>query len=469
MLIATVLIRVLIVTGQTDLPYHDWRESAPFLRAHLEQSGRFEVRLLEEPRALNRAALEGYDVLLWHYNGPRLPREAEQAVEDFVASGKGFVSFHGVTYGAALGQTRRPDMRWEQNAEAWSAYRRLIGGAWKVENIGHSLRHVFPVKFVDRGHPVASGMPETFLANDELYHRLDLEPGVRVIARAWSDPARQGTGRQEPMAWTGAFGQGRIAHTPLGHDLSAMAQPGFLALLERMLEWAATGQAAAAPAARPERARVLVATGGHTYPSAFFRLFEDPRIEWTHAGSQREAFGAKPTGRFDVIVFHDMAETIGEKEKQNLREFVENGGGIVSIHHAIVNYTSWPWWYEEVIGGKFFTADTPQRKKSLWKEGVEMVATAAPGAERHPVLRGVPPLPVKDEAYSGMWRSPRIQVLMEVRHPDNDAPVVYVGPHPKARSVYIQFGHEAATLLYPGYQRLVRNAILWAARRLPES
>lgn len=53
--------------------------------------------MLEEPRGLNRAAPDGYDVLLWHSNGPRLPREAEQAVEDFVASGKGFVSFHGVT------------------------------------------------------------------------------------------------------------------------------------------------------------------------------------------------------------------------------------------------------------------------------------------------------------------------------------------------------------------------------------
>lgn len=468
MLLATVLIRVLLVTGQTDLPYHDWRESAPFLRERLEKTGRFEVRVLEEPRALSRAALEGYGAILWHYNGPRLPRGAEQAVEEFVASGGGFVSFHGVTYGAAHGQTRRPDMRWEQNAPAWPAFRKLVGGAWKVENIGHSLRHVFPVKFVDRAHPVAAGLPETFLANDELYHRLDLEPGVSVIARAWSDPALQGTGREEPMAWTASFGRGRIAHTPLGHDLSAMAQPGFLALLARMLEWAATGQVAAAAPPRPQRARTLVVTGGHSFPSAFFSLFDDPRIEWTCAGSGPEAFGQRLAGRFDVIVFHDMGETIGEIEQKNLREFVENGGGIVSIHHAIVNYTSWPWWYEEVIGGKFFTRDRPERPRSLWKDDVEMVAVAVSGAERHPVLRGVPPLPVRDEAYRNMWHSPRIQVLMEVRHPDNDRPVVYIGPHPKARSVYIQLGHSAETIRYPGYQRLVRNAVLWAARGGPD-
>lgn len=88
--------------------------------------------------------------------------------------------------GAAHGQRRRPDLRWEQNAPAWPAFRRLVGGAWKAENIGHSLRHVFPVKFVDRTHPIAAGLRETFLANDELYHKLDLEPDVRVIARPWS-------------------------------------------------------------------------------------------------------------------------------------------------------------------------------------------------------------------------------------------------------------------------------------------
>jgi type 1 glutamine amidotransferase len=468
MLLATVLIRVLIVTGQTDLPYHDWRESVPFLRAELSKCARFDIRVLEEPRGLNRAALAGYDVILWHYNGPRLPREAEQAVEEFVASGKGFVSFHGVTYGAAHGQTRRPDMRWQQDSDPWPSFRKLVGAAWKVENIGHSLRHAFPVKYVDRSHPIARNLPETFLANDELYHKLDLEPGVTVIARAWSDPALQGTGRDEPMAWTGSFGKGRFAHTPLGHDLSAMAQPGFLTLLARMLEWAATGDTAAQDPPKPAPVRTLVVTGGHSYPSEFFSLFDDARIMWDHAGSPGEAFGRKLAGRYDVIVFHDMWESIGEKEQANLREFVENGGGIVSTHHAIVNYTSWPWWYQEVIGGKFFTQDTPERKKSLWKDHVDMVVTVAKGAERHPVLRGVPPLALRDEAYRNMWHSPRIQVLMETQHPDNDRPVVYIGPHPRARSIYIQLGHEAATLRYPGFQTLVRNAILWTARRLPE-
>lgn len=461
---ATVLIKVLILTGQTDLPYHDWRESTPFLRAELERTGRFHVRVIEEPGSVGAEALNGYDVLLWHYNGPRLAPAAEKAVEDFVASGRGFVSFHGVTYGACHGQTRRPDMKWEQNAEPWQAFRRLVGAAWRVDQIGHSARHVFPVKYVERDHPLGRGLPETFLANDELYHKLDLEAGLTVVARAWSDPAQGGTGRDEPMLWVGSFGRGRIVHSPLGHDLSSMAQPGFLTMLARSLEWAATGAVRDERPAPPSKVRVLAVTGGHSFPSEFFSLFDDPRIEWTHAGSQAEAFARKLAGRFDTIVLHDMGETIGDREKTNLQEFVESGGGVVSIHHAIVDYTSWPWWYEEVTGGKYFVDGVNGHGKSAYREGVDYTATAAPGGQGHPVLAGVPPLPVHDEVYQGMWHSPRIRTLMVTTHPENDRPVVYVGPHEKARAVYIQMGHSASTMLYPGYRRLVRNAILWTAR-----
>jgi hypothetical protein len=466
MLAAAVLIKVLIVTGTTDLPYHDWRESTPFLRAELEKTGRFEIKVAEEPRGLNAAALSGYDVILWHYNGPRLGAVAEQAIESFVHSGKGFVSFHGVTYGACYGQTRQPNMKWVQDAQAWPAYASLVGASWKVDNIGHSTRHVFSVNYTDRQHPIARGLPETFVANDELYHKLDLQPGVRVIARAFSDTAQGGTGKDEPMLWTNSFGQGRIAHCPLGHDLSAMAQRGFLTALARSLEWAATGAVQPAAAAVLDQARVLVVTGGHGFPPDFFSLFEgNPRIAWTHAGTQADAFGRKLAGRFDTIVFHDMGETIGENERANLREFVEAGGGVVSTHHAIVNYTSWPWWWQEVIGGKYFVNELPGHPKSAYEEGVDFTATVVKGAQKHPVLAGVPPLPVHDEVYRGMWQSPKIQPLMETSHPLNDRAVVYVGPYGKARVVYIQLGHSASTMRYPGYRRLVQNAILWTARK----
>jgi type 1 glutamine amidotransferase len=43
------------------------------------------------------------------------------------------------------------------------------------------------------------------------------------------------------MIWTVAYGKGRVFHTPMGHDLTAMRCNGFIATLRRGTEWAATG------------------------------------------------------------------------------------------------------------------------------------------------------------------------------------------------------------------------------------
>lgn len=467
-------IRVLILTGEQDMQYHDWRVSTPFLRTVLSNTGRFEVKVIEEARGLTSGGLAGYDVLVLNYNGPRWGREAESAIEDFVRSGKGLISFHGVTYGEFYGQEF--NKRWSASSKGdkgWTAYPELIGAAWKPENIGHGARHAFVVKWVDRDHPISRGLEETFLANDELYHKLDLLPRTKVLATAYSAPETGGTGKHEPIVWTAPFGAGRTVHITLGHDLSAMAQPGFLAAFARGTEWAATG-AVTLPAAissrkqpKPDAARLLVVTGGHSYSTAFYTLFEgDEDIVWTHAASQPEAFKPAMKDRFDAVLLYDMAETIGEKEKASLRAFVEAGKGVVSVHHAIVDCTSWPWWYEEVVGGKYFVNAVGSHPKSSYKEDVEMVVKPVKGMTSHPVIRGLGPLPVVDEAYKGMWHSPAIRPLMEVDHPLNDKPVVYLGPHPAARVVYIQLGHGESTMRHPGYRKLVRNAVLWTAGKL---
>jgi type 1 glutamine amidotransferase len=233
-------LRALVLTGETDLPYHDWRLTTPFLRSLLVNSGRFDVKVEEEVRGITAATLAGYDVLVLNYNGPRWGTTAERAVEDFLRSGKGMIAVHDVSYGPFYGQELRPGKR-QMAGEPWLAYADMMGMSWKLANIGHSKRHVFTVKWVDRDHPVSRGLDARFVADDELYHKMHYKPNVHVLASAYSDPKVGGTGNEEPMIWTVPFGTGRVVHITLGHDLLAMSQSGFVEAFARGTEWAGRG------------------------------------------------------------------------------------------------------------------------------------------------------------------------------------------------------------------------------------
>jgi type 1 glutamine amidotransferase len=234
------ILMILILTGQSDLPFHEWRVTTPFLKAVLEKTGRFQVAVLEQPGEITPAALARYDAVLLNYNGPRWGSEAEAALEQFVRSGKGLIAFHGATYGPLMGTVLVKGAGFHRE-EGWPAYSEMLGATWDADKIGHAVRHSFTVKLTDREHPIARGLPAEFTVDDELYHKMTLRPEAHVIATAYSDPARRGTGREEPMAWTVSYGRGRVFYTPLGHDVKALNVDAVTAMLARAAEWVATG------------------------------------------------------------------------------------------------------------------------------------------------------------------------------------------------------------------------------------
>lgn len=234
-------IRVLVLTGNSDWS-HPWEGTAPFMQGVLIDSGRFDVKLEEEVRGITAATLANYDVLLDYYYGPRWGDATEHAVEEFIRSGKGMIAVHGVAYGPFFGQAGgTPTEPRRMEGEPWPAFADMLGMTWKLKNVGHAKRHVFAVHWVDPDHPISEGLPPTFVANDELYHKIDLKPNAHVLATAYDDPnIPGGTGKTQPVVWTVPYGQGRVVMTVLGHDLLAMSQPGFMDVLIRGAEWSAT-------------------------------------------------------------------------------------------------------------------------------------------------------------------------------------------------------------------------------------
>jgi type 1 glutamine amidotransferase len=208
--------------------------------------------------------------------------------------------------------------------------------------------------------------------------------------------------------------------------------------------------------------RALVVTGGHDYEETFHDLFEgnrnivaniDPHPMPYRRGDLRK--------RYDVLVLYDSMQEITDAERKRLQDFVESGKGLVVLHHALVDYCNWRWWYQDVVGGRWYqTDDKPPRWKTTWKHDVELVVY--PTAE-HPVLEGVGPMHLWDETYKGMWLSPDNKVLMRTDDPSSDGPVVWISPYRQSRVVVIELGHDHNAHLHPGYRRLVTNSVLWSA------
>ncbi len=211
---------------------------------------------------------------------------------------------------------------------------------------------------------------------------------------------------------------------------------------------------------------VLVVTGGHTYETSFYTIFEDhPDIRAIvdpHPMPYRRGDLRK---NYDVLLLYDSMQEIDDEERQNLTGFVEGGKGVVILHHALVDYSDWPWWYEEVMGARWLkTQSKPLIWKTTWQHDVDL--TAYPVKE-HPILEGVGRFEINDETYKGMWFSADIAVLMRTDHPTSDGPLVWISPYGKSRVVCIELGHGRKAHMNPSYKRLVQNAIMWAARGGP--
>ncbi len=204
--------------------------------------------------------------------------------------------------------------------------------------------------------------------------------------------------------------------------------------------------------------RALLVTGGHDHDVEFYSVFDDPAIQ-TLVDPHPTVYGGDIRKRAEVLVLYDMRKSIDEKRRANLRNFVESGKGVVVLHHAIGDNVDWPWWYEEVVGGRYLFDEVNGKKSSYLHDVAQTINVVA----EHPITKGLGTFRILDETYKDLWISPNVKVLLRSDNATSDGPVAWISPYEKSRVVYIQLGHDRNANLNPSYQRLVRNAIYWAA------
>ena len=201
--------------------------------------------------------------------------------------------------------------------------------------------------------------------------------------------------------------------------------------------------------------RVRIVTGGHDHAPSFYTMFESMPGLQVAVEPHPRAFEGNLLKRVDVLVLYDMMTTSTPAQRDRLRTFAEASKGIVILHHAICGYVDWPWWYENVAGGRYLPTSTFQHDVTI---PVRVVAD-------HPVTRGLKDFSLFDETYKGMWISDQVQVLASTTEKSADGPLVWVSPFAGSRVVFIQMGHGPEAHRDPNYRQLVRQAIAWAGGR----
>lgn len=245
---------VLIIDGVNN---HDWQAGTRYLRNILEGSGRFRVDVSTYPAPLP-ADLSKYAAIVNNFNGghttdgTRWPRQAEEALVQYVRNGGGLVIFHAAN-NAFLEWREYNDMiglGWRDPAFGAGL---AVAGTGTVNKIpkgaglkpGHGPRQDFRVFVREPRHAITEGLPKYWLhPSEQLTHgQHGPAEGLDVLTYAYSEVSRQG----EPMDWVRNYGKGRVYTTMLGHTWKDEPNPNledvtFQALVARGVEWAATGK-----------------------------------------------------------------------------------------------------------------------------------------------------------------------------------------------------------------------------------
>jgi uncharacterized protein len=254
---------------------------------------------------------------------------------------------------------------------------------------------------------------------------------------------------------------------------------------------------------------ILLVTKGHPFErEPFFAMFDEmPGVGWTHVEqpAAQALFDVRHAAPYDAFVLYDMPgirfQTQGGPEflepdedfRRRLLALLEQGKGMVFLHHAIAG---WPAWdeYAEIIGGRFLYLPDDLRGRACQDSGYRHHVTHnVEVLRRHPVTEGVPErFAITDELYLFEVFESDVEPLLAsdyqftaqsfysaaraVRdgqmfsndgweHPGGSSLIGWTKTWGNSRIVYLQCGDDPVAYANPHLRRLIRNAIHWVSER----
>jgi len=218
-----------------------------------------------------------------------------------------------------------------------------------------------------------------------------------------------------------------------------------------------------------DKASILLVTGvdypGHlwreTAPTLKRILEADPRLEVRIVEDPHFLDSAALTNYAAVLLHFQNWEVAGPgpAARENLGRYVENGGGLVSVHFACgAWHGEWPE-FQNFVGRVWHgTKGTQHDARGRFK--VQIVD------QSHPVTKGLSDFETDDELYTCLTGDAPIHVLAEAtsKVDKKEHPMAFVREYGKGRVFLTTLGHDVKAFTNSSVPQLLQQGCAWTAK-----
>jgi type 1 glutamine amidotransferase len=264
----TTELNVLILSGhmtrEHDNEHRSFRQHNVWLTTLLEDTGRFRVRVVEDPRGLTAQTIDKYDVVIvvfegrdgYHEKGVGFGDETDAALLRFVhEEGKGIVWFHGSA-------VQEDDWGYPEEYNVMRGATLSVPTGLRPRPWGEAL-----LSIAEPAHPITDGIGKPWtVTGDDILVGVEIHDGAQVLLTTFDDleayetapvwpmshypvlipagglPSMPGVNTDQPIAWINEYGAGRSFTITIGHDIDTFRRIEFIRMFPRGVEWAATGE-----------------------------------------------------------------------------------------------------------------------------------------------------------------------------------------------------------------------------------